>query len=178
MRYLTSMSRTDAAQGSRIQDKIIMANPILAAWTCNWPPVIWQFSLAKSLLWAQEITCILWILHCHVRLLKKCHEYHESFECLIYCFLFQLDVMFSQLFAVSCQVRNPKLFLVPCFDTPWLKTDTDLHMFRCSLVALVLASWPLRCFSCHRWDSGIVWQCHHCDESQLFTIWKVQWDDV
>eukprot|EP00438_Fugacium_kawagutii_P002880 Skav222174 [mRNA] locus=scaffold3048:257850:258017:- [translate_table: standard] len=29
MRYLTSMSRTDAAQGSRIQEKIIMANPIL-----------------------------------------------------------------------------------------------------------------------------------------------------
>ncbi|CAJ1410582.1 unnamed protein product [Effrenium voratum] len=29
MRYLTSMSRTDAAQGTRIQEKIIAANPIL-----------------------------------------------------------------------------------------------------------------------------------------------------
>lgn len=29
MKYLTSMSRTDATQGSRIQDQILMANPIL-----------------------------------------------------------------------------------------------------------------------------------------------------
>ena len=29
MKYLTSMSRTDAMQGSRIQDQILMANPIL-----------------------------------------------------------------------------------------------------------------------------------------------------